>query len=451
VSGFVGCTSCTVSHLPRARVAAESWSRLHPETPFVVLLVDGHDWPHDGEPFEIVLPGELSLSTKELAVQQGIYDAYELSCALEPHLLRMLLDRGASAAVFTDTDTCFYAPVYELEAMAIESGLAVLPASTRPVNVRRHFPADQIGRRQRMNGLFNTGLLAVGPSGSEFLDWWVGWLARDCLREASAGMWVDQLWIDWAPIYFEHLIVRDSSLNVGYWNLDERELSESDGRPTIDGAPLRHFHFVGFDPRRPELLSIYSEELGDYIREVLGRDLPAPSSSPVLTRLLRQYSERLLECGSDELRDHPYGFGVSVRGRPLGPRERSIYREAVLAAEARGAEPPPNPFDPQRADEFERLVDDPASLRSLSPQAQRRLDRTRPAGLSASSVRRVSRRMVAAARYALTEQAPPELQVQPRAASDTIRLEYASDTRRPDVRRPGVTAAQTPTVSETAR
>ncbi len=59
--------------------------------------------------------------------------------------------------------------------------------------------------------------------------------------------------------------------------------------------------------------------------------------------------------------------------------------------------------------------------------------------------------MVAAARYALTEQAPPELQVQPRVASDTIRLEYASDTRRPDVRRPGVTAAQTPTVSETAR
>ena len=131
-----------------------------------------------------------------------------------------------------------------------------------------------------MNGLFNTGLLAVGPSGSAFLDWWVGWLARDCLREGSAGMWVDQLWIDWAPIYFEHLIVRDSSLNVGYWNLDERELSESDGTPTIDGAPLRHFHFVGFDPRRPELLSIYSEELGDYIREVLGRDLPAPSSSP---------------------------------------------------------------------------------------------------------------------------------------------------------------------------
>ncbi len=47
-------------------------------------------------------------------MQQGIYDAYELSCALEPHLLRMLLDRGASAVVFTDTDTCFYAPVDDL-------------------------------------------------------------------------------------------------------------------------------------------------------------------------------------------------------------------------------------------------------------------------------------------------------------------------------------------------
>jgi len=425
VNGLVGCTSCTVSHLPRARVAAESWSRNQPEAPFVVLLVDGHDWPHDGEPFEVVLPRELGLSAEELAVQQGIYDAYELSCALEPHLLRLLLRRGASAAVFTDTDTCFYAPVDDLEGLAIEAGVALLPTSTRPASVRRYFPADQIGRRQRMNGLFNTGLLAVGPSSGEFLDWWIGWLARDCLREASAGMWVDQLWIDWAPVYFEHLIVRDSSLNVGYWNLDERELGEIDGRPAIDGAPLRHFHFVGFDPRRPELLSIYAEELGDYLRDVLGRDQPPPPSNPVLTRLLRRYSERLFAAGSEELRDRPYGFGVSVHGRPLGPRERSIYREAVLAAEARDADPPPNPFDPLRGDEFERLVDDPASLRSLSSQARRRLDRMRPSGLSPSSVRRVSRRLLAAAHYALTEQAPAELQVEPRVASDTIRLEYA--------------------------
>src|SRR5579862_7554448 len=105
-SGFLGCTLSTVSHLARARVAAESWRRHHPESPFVVLLIDDDDWPADDEPFDVVLPAELDLSAEELAVQRGIYDAYELATALEPHLIRLLLDRGASAVVFTDTDTC---------------------------------------------------------------------------------------------------------------------------------------------------------------------------------------------------------------------------------------------------------------------------------------------------------------------------------------------------------
>ena len=52
--------------------------------------------------------------------------------------------------------------------------------------------------------------------------------------------------------------------------------------------------------------------------------------------------------GSEELRERPYGYGFSAEGRSLGLRERAIYREAVLAAEARGADPPPNPFDSSR-------------------------------------------------------------------------------------------------------
>ena len=115
---------------------------------------------------------------------------------------------------------------------------------------------------------------------------------------------------------------------------------------------------------------------------------------------------------------------MSAGGRRLDRRERSIYREAVLAAEAREVEPPPNPFDPQRVDDFERLVDDPASLRSLSPQARKRLELVRPPGWSPSSLTRVSRRLLAGARYALTEQPPPDLAIHGRTPSDTVRLEY---------------------------
>jgi hypothetical protein len=422
---FVACTVATVSHLPRARVAAESWSRQHPESPFVLLLVDGQEWPPNSEPFEVVLPEDLGLTRQELGVQEGIYDAYELSCALEPHLIRLLLDRGASAVVLTDTDTCFYAPVVDLAGVAASAGLVLIPTAIRPAPRHGYFEADgPIEYRRLMSGLFNTGLLAVGPAGVDFLDWWSARLARDCLREPRAGMWTDQLWVEWATVCFEHVVYRDNSLNVGTWNLDERDLGETDGGPTVDGRPLRHFHFWGFDPRKPDIHSAYYEQLREYFERERGRVLPPPPTNPVLSGLIRQYADDLLRSGSDELLEHRYGFAVSAGGRLLGLRERAIYREAVLAAEARGAEPPPSPFDQSRVADFERLVDDPASLRSLSTKAQRRLELVRRPGLSRSSFARASGRLLPAARYALSGRSPIDRDITLRVESDVVRLEY---------------------------
>ena len=70
-TAFVGCTAGTVSYLPRARVAAESWRQYHPESPFYVLLIDGQDWVGESEPFEVVRPEELGLATEELARAAG--------------------------------------------------------------------------------------------------------------------------------------------------------------------------------------------------------------------------------------------------------------------------------------------------------------------------------------------------------------------------------------------
>jgi len=410
-----GCTACTVSHLPRARVAAESWRQHHPEAPFTVLLIDGQEWPRERESFQIVLPEELGLSADELAVRLGIYDAYEMSIALKARLFGTLLDQGARAVVFTDPDVCFYGRVDELAAAATAAGLVLIPHAARPVRGRRYFPLGQIEFRRTTNGLFNGGLEAVGPGGRDFLDWWDGWLARDCLRESPAGIWTDQSWLDWAPSYFRYVIVRDTSLDVAFWNLDERELHEVDGRPMVDGAPLRHFHFAGFDPRQPERLTTYLA------------DASALPDNPVLTKLLRQYSERLVESGSEELGSRPYGYAVGAGGRLLDQRRRAIYREAVLAAEARGTELPPHPFDPSRSGEFERLVDDPASLRALSPEARQRLERLRKPGASLASLGRIGTRLRPALRYALTEEPPPSLAVHSRVASDMVRLEYRGD------------------------
>jgi hypothetical protein len=420
-AGFVGCTACTVSHLPRARVVAESWRLHHPESQFFVLLIDGADWSCEGEPFEVVRPSELGLAPEELGARLGMYDAYEMSTTLKAQLFRVLLQRGAVAVVFTDPDACFYARVDDLAEAAVASGLVLIPHAVQPTpaHKRRYFPLSQVEYREATKGLFNGGMLAVGPRGGAFLDWWDGWLARDCLKEPAAGMWTDQSWLDWAPVYFDHVIIRDSSLDVAPWNLDERELGEVNDLPTVDCAPLRHFHFAAFDPRRPDVLAAYLEDVPTFAR----RRQPMPSD-PVLSRLLHRYAERLLACGSEALRDRPYDYDTSAGGRPLGYRERAIYREAVLAAEALDNDAPPNPLDSSRIEDFDRLVDEPVSLRKLSPEAQTRLERLRHPGLSRRSAGRIGRRLWPAIRYALTEQSPPSINQTARVASDVVRSEY---------------------------
>ena len=181
-AGFVGCAYGTVSYLARARTAAASWREHHPDAPFYVLLVDGDDWPRNDEAFEVVLPSELGLTPEELAVRLAIYDAYEMTTALKARLLRLLLDRGAPAVIFTDADTCFYGPVDDLAAAAANTGLVLTPHVVRPPRRREYFPIrGELEYRRITNGLFNTGLMAVGPEGRGFLDWWDGWLARDSL------------------------------------------------------------------------------------------------------------------------------------------------------------------------------------------------------------------------------------------------------------------------------
>ena len=140
------------------------------------------------------------LAPEELE-KKAIYNAFELSCALKPHLFRLLLDRSASAIVFTDTDTFFYAPVTDLADRAAMVGLALIPHEARPpAPVRSYVPLAHVEYRRFVGGLFNLGFIAVGQGGEAFLDWWGARLARDRLTEPAAGMYVDERWVDWVPV-----------------------------------------------------------------------------------------------------------------------------------------------------------------------------------------------------------------------------------------------------------
>src|SRR4051794_14115809 len=79
------CTIVARNYLAFARVLAESFLRIHPDSSFTTLVVDAEfGFDPTGEPFNVVTPAELDLSTEEFHRMAVMYDVTELSTALKP-------------------------------------------------------------------------------------------------------------------------------------------------------------------------------------------------------------------------------------------------------------------------------------------------------------------------------------------------------------------------------
>ncbi len=356
---MIACTIVARNYLAHARVLASSYTARHPGERLHVLVVDGEAGGFDpaSQPFTMHLPAELPLPAGEFRRMAAIYDVTELATAVKPFFLRLLLDRGADALLFLDPDVEVYAPLDELGALAREHGIVLIPHSLAPIpqDGKRPTPKDIA-----QAGVYNLGFIGIGPEAGPFLEWWGERLRRDCLMAVEEGFHVDQRLLDFLPAYYSPHVLRDPALNVAYWNLHERDVRSTGEGYAVDGQALRFFHFSGFDPERPHLLS---KHMGDRPRILL-------SERPDLERLCRAYAQRLIASGYREVQALPYGFSRTPAGLPLDRRMRRLYREALLAAERGPGQMPPDPLDPAQAEAFTEWLNAPESFDALPARSR---------------------------------------------------------------------------------
>jgi glycosyltransferase involved in cell wall biosynthesis len=163
------------------------------------------------------------------------------------------------------------------------------------------------------------------------------------------------------PCLFDHVILKDTAYNVAYWNLHGRRLAWEDGRYTVDGERLRFFHFSGFDPRRPWVLSKHQL---DAPRVVL-------SEHPAVARLCREYARDLDAARDPAVEGLGYGWGTAAAGFSINRRMRQLYREALLAWERGEGPEPPTAFDAD-PDAFVRFLNTPV-IPAANPKVSRYL------------------------------------------------------------------------------
>src|SRR5215471_853946 len=345
---YTACTICAWNYLAYARVLADSFYRHHPDGTFVVLLIDdehGRMVPGGGRIVWRRL-ADIGLDEQEIRRLAAIYDVRELSTAVKPVLLRHLLDAGADSVLYLDPDTRVYDSLSRVWELAAQHGIVLTPHTMQP------FPRDGCPVNSfyiLAAGVYNLGFVGVGASARPFLDWWWQATRREALADVSKMMFTDQRWIDFVPSFFEPHILKDPGYNVAYWNLHARTLTLEGDRYSVDGVPLRFFHYSGYDVEKPWLLSRHQ---GERPRVLL-------SDRPPLRQVCDEYRAALQQAGIGTDAGRPYGWGKLASGVEFTDAMRRLYRSALVESEHGNGPEPPDPFDEARPGAFLAWLNSP--------------------------------------------------------------------------------------------
>ena len=310
------CTIVARNYLPQARMLAESYARQAPGARFYLLVIDGQP---DGIELgahitrvameELDLPGFAELTFK--------YDVTELATSVKPSLLSLLLDsRGEDAVVYFDPDILVERPLVELRDALATGDVVLTPHLLAPLPDDGKQPSEP---DILIAGAYNLGFVAMKRSDTSraLLCWWADRLRDGCLVAPERGLMTDQRWVDLVPGMFPStVLLRDPSYNVAYWNLPARSLTlaEGDASVLVDGRPLAFFHYSGFDPSSPHVLSKHQNRV------------TVTPGSP-LAHLLDRYADGLLTHGFAQARRWPYGYGAFADGRPIPAVLRRLYHD----------------------------------------------------------------------------------------------------------------------------
>ncbi|HUP25279.1 MAG TPA: glycosyltransferase [Thermoanaerobaculia bacterium] len=320
------CTIAAKNYLPFARVLARSFREHHPQGRFFVGLVDEIEEQFDpaAEPFEMIEARDLGI--QDFAAFAFRYTILELSTAIKPALLRHLLALGASKLLYFDPDILVASPLEEVRDLLDDGNVVLTPHLDQPIEDDRH--PGELAILQ--SGAYNLGFIGLAASEEtlRLLDWWHRRVYELCVVDIARGLFVDQKWIDLVPGLFQGVrVLAHPGHNVAYWNLHGRRVERArDGGFTVNGLPLRFFHFSGFDPQSPGAVSKHQNRftLGD-----LG-DARA---------LYHDYRDRLFAAGYREARSWPYAYGRFANGVRIPDAARVCYRGQGSSARRRFGDP----------------------------------------------------------------------------------------------------------------
>ncbi|MDQ6860204.1 MAG: hypothetical protein M3032_03495, partial [Verrucomicrobiota bacterium] len=319
---MIGTTIATRAELAPAYVLAQSFLRHHPGSRFTILVPDAFGLSADArDGVKMLGLEEIGLAPADVHRLPKIYRGVELARAVKPWLLKSLLSAEFQSILCFEHDIEVFAPLDDVAKSAVVEG---------PIWAARD--------NEHRVGTADPGFIALGPSAGEFLASWCEKLRAQFDRGASLEPATSD---GTSEISSPHLL-DGAGFNVGYWSLANRLLNAQGDTYELDGERLRFFHFEGYDPKRPHLLSTGQAHPP---RVLLSESAP-------LRKICDEYRAKLAVAEKQERRTDRFGYGFLPSGTRIDRFMQRLYRRALVRSEQKAGPQPPDPFRPEGEGSF---------------------------------------------------------------------------------------------------
>lgn len=251
-------TICSNNYLAKAKVLSESVRRHEPTSLFFIFLCDEKRKEIDYSSFadEVVQLDTIEPAIIDLSLK---YNLVELNTCLKPRVFEYLFsNRKADKVIFLDPDIKLFNSFEEIYVKLSKSSIVLTPHICSPIPIDNKTPGESMFNNF---GIYNLGFIGLSTSVDtlSFLEWWKGHTYKQCFIDVWNGIFVDQLPINHAPIFFKNVeIMLNPGLNMAPWNLHERHLS-FDGEIYLvnERSRLTFYHFSSFEMNAMELPMVY--------------------------------------------------------------------------------------------------------------------------------------------------------------------------------------------------
>lgn len=236
-------------YVDMASVLFSSVRQHYPEAELYLFMIGTGERPELDGGVHVIYISDV-VEADDLEQRLCFYLDVELATSLRPHCFQTLFERKFDRVIYLDPDLYIFRRMTEVDDLLSNGANGVVtPHALRSVTRVNAAIAD--GDKTFLQvGIFNLGFLALSrtPEAIRMVAWWRDKLKWQCIADQKNGLFVDQRWLEFLPIYFEGFhILRLPTYNLAPWNAEHYSVFRYGDGFYVDNLdqPVAFIHFSG--------------------------------------------------------------------------------------------------------------------------------------------------------------------------------------------------------------